>query len=114
MIPWGILIFGLGIKTQIDYLRQDLNDPKLFPTSAPRRYVYSKGDELVPRRQVEFHAQDAKEKGFTVAALEFFGESRHVGHVLLYPNRYWAIADVTWRSDKWKRYQYVPDTVSRS
>ncbi|KAF2673457.1 hypothetical protein BT63DRAFT_421605 [Microthyrium microscopicum] len=70
-------------------LRRQLNDPSLFPTSAPRVYVYSKTDDMVRWQDVESHAAEAATKGWSVKT-DRFEESKHVGHMVVDAQRYWA------------------------
>jgi hypothetical protein len=69
-------------------LRRNLNDPSLFPVSAPRVYLYSKADAMIRWRDVESHAAEAAAKGWSVKT-ELFEESKHVGHMVVDAQRYW-------------------------
>jgi hypothetical protein len=77
-----------GAVSFLRRLRKDLNDPAMFPKSAPRIYIYSKTDEMVDWQDVESHAEDAREKGWDVKTERFEG-SKHVGHLIADGKRYW-------------------------
>lgn len=63
-----------------------------------RTYVYSKLDELVDWRDVEAHADDAKQKGFKNIRREEFAGTGHVAHARGRENeeRYWGVVRGTW------------------
>jgi hypothetical protein len=69
-------------------LRKDLNNDRLFPTNAPRLYIYSLKDRMVMSNHVEKHAEDAKEKGWIVKTDKFL-DSEHVAHMMVDGERYW-------------------------
>jgi uncharacterized protein DUF829 len=71
-------------------MRKDLNDPMLFPLSAPRLYIYSKNDVMVAWAAVEHHARDGREIGYKVDT-QLFTSSTHVNHVVQESNRYWHL-----------------------
>jgi hypothetical protein len=68
-------------------MRQALNNPILFPSTASRTYLYSKTDKLIRWQDVEAHAKDARESNSEVR-LELFTGSQHVGHIMTDPERY--------------------------
>ncbi|EXJ63350.1 uncharacterized protein A1O5_11671 [Cladophialophora psammophila CBS 110553] len=84
-------------------LRRRLNDPRgVFtqPSLRARVYVYSQADALIAAAAVEAHAREAAQVmtgGTDRVQLEDFGKSRHVGHVLANPARYWGIIESLWR-----------------
>jgi hypothetical protein len=60
-------------------------------TAEKRRvYIYTPTDAIVGYRDVERHAAEAKEKGFSVA-LEKYDRSAHVSHLRKDETRYWNI-----------------------
>ena len=71
-------------------MRQELNDAKLFPSTASRTYFYSKTDKLIRWQDVEEHARIARE-GNSKVRLELFNGSQHVGHFKTDPERYSTI-----------------------
>jgi Eukaryotic protein of unknown function (DUF829) len=73
----------------IQALRRGLNDARLFPPPGRRVYLYSTADDMVGWRDVVAHAVEAKGLGYRVEMVEFAG-SKHVGHVMVDPKRYWA------------------------
>lgn len=84
------MLFGAEtIETQ--YLKA-LFQPRLLPwmnAQTPRLYVFSRTDELVPWKQVQRHAEAAKQSGLDVRC-EVYEESAHVAHMRLDPKRYWG------------------------
>jgi len=72
----------------ITKVRRQLIDPELFPTTAPRVYIYSKTDEMVGWEHVEWNAKQAEENGYRVTT-ERYENSKHVGHLMKDPERYW-------------------------
>ncbi|KIW00154.1 uncharacterized protein PV09_08330 [Verruconis gallopava] len=72
----------------ITKVRRQLIDPQLFPTSAPRVYIYSKTDRMVGWKDVEYNANLAKENGYSVRT-ERYENTEHVGHLRKDPERYW-------------------------
>jgi Eukaryotic protein of unknown function (DUF829) len=77
----------------LEQLRTDLNDPKLFPVSQPRAYVFSDKDLMVDENYVIKHAEEAKKVGFKDIREERFVGTAHVGHMLGDATRYWGIVD---------------------
>jgi hypothetical protein len=81
----------------IDVLRARLNDAVLFPRGAPRVYLASPADEMVPMEAVVAHCEAAREAGFEAEVVAFEG-SGHVAHVREDGGRYWG---AVW--DVWER-----------
>jgi hypothetical protein len=83
-----------------------LNLPNNLPPVS-RLYIYSKIDELIPYKDVEEHARQAKEElgirgggeGGEVR-LEKFENTSHVGHMRGDPERYWNSIQKVWRDSK--------------
>jgi hypothetical protein len=61
-----------------------------------RLYLYSDGDELVLRKDVENSIAQAREKGYSVKA-KSFGGSPHVGHMRANPELYWREIVESWK-----------------
>ncbi|KAK3938859.1 hypothetical protein QBC46DRAFT_264508 [Diplogelasinospora grovesii] len=76
-------------------LARSHNLPDREKVEVRRTYIYSKEDKLVDYRDVEEHAADAKQKGFSVRKEEFIG-SAHVAHVRKDEGRYWRVVRETW------------------
>ncbi len=70
-----------------------LNSPS-FP-SAPRLYLYSMTDLIIPGDEVAAHAEQARAGGVAVAE-EVFERSAHVSHARTDPERYWAAVKRLW------------------
>jgi hypothetical protein len=73
----------------ITRVRRELNDPVFFPLSANRVYLYSPTDVMVGWRDVERNAKEAEDSGYRVQLVKF-DESKHVGHMMEDPERYWG------------------------
>lgn len=87
-----------GIPDPIERKRQALNDQELFGSESSRCYIYSEADGIIGWRDVEDHAADAADKGFTVYSEKFDG-SEHCAHVRAGGGtRYWAIVDRLWQA----------------
>jgi len=86
---WKIGRALFGFLPFLTKMRHHLNDPTLFPKEAPRLYIYSKLDELVDSNDVEAHAIEAAQLGWTVKQ-EFYRDSKHVAHLMADSKRYWA------------------------
>lgn len=57
--------------------------------------MYSSTDALIPAKDVETHAAEAKAAGLDVT-LENFGKSAHVSHARTDPGRYWESVKALW------------------
>ena len=84
-----------GAKDVVEQLREDLNDRRLVAHEARRCYIYSDTDESVSAKDVEEHADDARQKGWLVSMEKFVG-SAHAGHMRLDGARYWKIVEGLW------------------
>lgn len=73
----------------------DLRNPKLFPSYAPRLYVYSTCDTIVRVQDIEKHLGQVKEEGLWIATRKN-GIARHVCTMSLYPEQYWADVRALW------------------
>lgn len=71
-------------------LRRRWNDTALFDPKAPRLYLFSKKDALIPFKDVQDHAADAKSKGWNIVREELFDQAPHCGLILEDPERYWG------------------------
>ena len=65
-----------------------------FPP-APRLYLYSKADLIIPGEEVAAHVKEARARGVEVAE-EVFERSPHVSHARTEPERYWAAVRKLW------------------
>jgi hypothetical protein len=91
-----VICIGMWIKHHIlkrenviTRVRRELNDSSLFPVSAKKVYLYSPSDAMVGWEDVERNAKEAEEVGYSVYMAKF-DESKHVGHVMEDPERYWG------------------------
>lgn len=73
-----------------------LNKTRNIAPECARLYVYSMSDELIYYRDVEAHAEDARQKGYQNVILERFEASSHVSHLRMDPMRYWNAVWKVW------------------
>ncbi|KAK7426907.1 hypothetical protein QQZ08_006655 [Neonectria magnoliae] len=72
-------------------------DDATFETKNARRlYLYSKEDDLIPWDDIESYRAQATEKGYKTDAEMFEGTS-HVGHMRMFPDKYWGAIQDSWR-----------------
>ncbi|KAH6681671.1 hypothetical protein B0J14DRAFT_220428 [Halenospora varia] len=94
------LYFGgymvMGIENAVERARREANDKTLLDIDAPRIYVYSVADKFVTWQDVEKHAKEAKEIGYTVEAMEKYEDTPHAGHMISDEKRYWAAVQKLW------------------
>lgn len=76
---------------------EGVEDTDLMSAAATRLYLYSKKDELVHWEDVEEHVAVAVDQGYRCIT-ERFEESPHVGHMRMYPERYWDAIARAWDS----------------
>lgn len=87
-IPWGI-------PNPIERVRRDLNDASLM-SEVRRCYIYSEEDVMVDFHDVEDHASEAIDRGFSVRKEKFHG-SGHCGHVRVGDgSQYWNAVRHLW------------------
>ena len=84
----------MKIPNPMDIAREMINDKALFQPSAKkgliRCYIYSEKDGLIHQHEVEDHIRYSESCGIVVRR-ERFLDSPHVGHMMMHPDRYWAI-----------------------
>ena len=72
-------------------------------SESSRCYIYSESDFMVGWRDIEDHAIDAADKGFTVQSEKFDG-SGHCAHVRVAGGaKYWAVVDRLWQGSRGRR-----------
>lgn len=93
-----LISFNLfDITNPIERIQQALNDTDSSKNERARCYIYGDADKMVRWRDVEAHAEDARQKGLVVRT-ERFGGSGHVAHARQGGGaRYWKIVDGMWR-----------------
>ena len=91
------LLSNVGVLPSIEDLRKILNHPRLFGSTAPRLYLYSKEDVMIDWMQVELHMQDAREKGYRVTGVKFEVGS-HCALVIKGAEQYWAAVKDLWEN----------------
>jgi hypothetical protein len=91
-----IICIGMWIKHHIfkrenviTRVRRELNDPAFFPIGAKKIFLYSPLDAMVGWEDVERNAKEAEQAGYSVQMVKF-DESKHVGHIMEDPERYWG------------------------
>ncbi|KAJ5715259.1 uncharacterized protein N7483_012440 [Penicillium malachiteum] len=78
-----------------DYVRAQMNDTTAAVDGTRRCYIYSEKDEIIAWEDVEEHAKDAQQKGWSVEQVKFQG-STHVGHMKQDPEMYRQAIVRTW------------------
>ncbi|KAH6847010.1 hypothetical protein B0I37DRAFT_135831 [Chaetomium sp. MPI-CAGE-AT-0009] len=86
----------LGATSAGEYSRLAVNDARLSDAGAKRLYLYSKEDEIIRWEDIEHHAADARQKGWSVTA-ELFEGTAHVGHMRAHAEQYWAAIAAAWK-----------------
>lgn len=86
----------IGATSAAEFSTQAVNDARLSDTSAKRLYLYSKEDDIIHWEDIEKHAADARQKGWSVSA-EVFEGTPHVGHMRAHPEQYWAAISAAWK-----------------
>jgi pimeloyl-ACP methyl ester carboxylesterase len=77
-------------------VQEHLTDPTLIPPCAPRLYIYSTPDQLVPVQDVEAHIERAKAKGVKSITVLKDETSGHVDHLRRDPVAYWETIRKLW------------------
>lgn len=86
----------IGATSAAEFSTTAVNDPRLSQTSVKRLYLYSKEDDIIHWEDIEEHAADARQKGWSVSA-EIFEGTPHVGHMRSHPEQYWAAIAASWK-----------------
>ncbi|KZP00156.1 hypothetical protein CALVIDRAFT_533807 [Calocera viscosa TUFC12733] len=86
---------ALGFPDSTGRMREDLLDPLLLPAEAPRAYIYSKGDKIVPWQSVEEMIELERGEGRKVDT-ERYEDTPHVAHARGDEVRYWRTVRRTW------------------
>lgn len=93
-ISMGTLMFLwctiLRKEDMVQRLRRRWNDSKLFNNTAARMYLFSKSDKLIPYRDVQDHAEDARRKGWKDVREELFEKAAHCALIMEDSARYWG------------------------
>ncbi|KAK4033276.1 transmembrane protein 53 [Parachaetomium inaequale] len=85
----------IGATSAAEFSKLAANDARFADEGAKRLYLYSKEDDIIHWEDIEKHAADARQKGFSVTA-ELFEGTPHVGHMRVHPERYWAAIAAAW------------------
>lgn len=88
----------LGIEIMATRGPRELNSARNIPHKTARLYVYSSSDKLIYWKDVETHAEEARNKGYANIILERFDGSSHVSHLRLDPSRYWNAVWKVWNA----------------
>ncbi|KAL2262654.1 hypothetical protein VTK26DRAFT_579 [Humicola hyalothermophila] len=86
----------VGATSAAEFSTRAVNDARLSDEAAKRLYLYSKEDDIIYWEDVEKHAADARQKGWSVSA-EVFQGTPHVGHMRGHPDQYWAAISTAWK-----------------
>ena len=79
----------------VNTARQDLNDPNFLANNIPRLYFYSEADKMVNWKDIEDHAESAKELGWPIEMVKFNG-TEHVHHMRNAEDTYWNSISQIW------------------
>jgi hypothetical protein len=85
----------IGATSAAEFSKLAVNDARFSDEGAKRLYLYSKEDDIILWEDIEKHAADARQKGFSVTA-ELFEGTPHVGHMRAHPEQYWAAIAAAW------------------
>lgn len=85
----------IGATSAAEFSTRAVNDPSLSDASAKRLYLYSKEDDIIHWEDIEKHAAEARQKGWSVSA-EMFEGTPHVGHMRAHPRQYWGVIGASW------------------
>ncbi|KAF1847428.1 indole-diterpene biosynthesis protein-like protein PaxU [Cucurbitaria berberidis CBS 394.84] len=78
-------------------LCEELNDDRVFDSSVPRVYLYSRADTMVGFEEADEHANIARAKGWDVTKVHF-EKSAHCGHVREDEAKYWTAVMEAWKT----------------
>ncbi|PLB43614.1 hypothetical protein P170DRAFT_441077 [Aspergillus steynii IBT 23096] len=101
LYPSIAAIFGLqraGFMHSVRQLREQMNDRTVFG-SAPRLYLYSAADDMVPWYDVRAHVDEARSQGFQAEGL-MFRDSPHCALIQEDAARYWGAIQAFWRGER--------------
>ncbi|KAF5639519.1 uncharacterized protein FTJAE_4857 [Fusarium tjaetaba] len=93
----GMLELLNGRDASPVYCNPVLNDPFFETKEASRLYLYSKADDMVRWEHVVQHETQASQCGYKASMKLFYG-SKHVGHMPMYPDQYWASIAKAWKA----------------
>jgi hypothetical protein len=86
----------IGATSAAEFSTGAVNDAALSDSSAKRLYLYSKEDDIIHWKDIEGHAADARQKGWSVTA-DLFEGTPHVGHMRAHPEQYWGAIASAWK-----------------
>ncbi|KAL2129558.1 hypothetical protein VTI74DRAFT_7607 [Chaetomium olivicolor] len=86
----------IGATSAAEFSTGAVNDTRFSDKGAKRLYLYSKEDDIICWEDIEKHAADARQKGWSVSA-EIFEGTPHVGHMRAHPEKYWAVIAAGWK-----------------
>lgn len=90
LIIVAILTRFFRFENKIMWSRRALNDETLFALAVPRLYIYSSEDEMILWKDVQDHAEEAKQAGYEQVFALPFDKGRHCAHVMEDGQRYWG------------------------
>lgn len=85
-----------GNQSAAEFSVNAVNDPDISVKLAGKLYLYSSGDDIISYKDIEEHAADARSRGYDVACVTF-DDTPHVGHMKVYPEKYWGAIDSRWK-----------------
>ncbi|KAJ7045943.1 hypothetical protein C8F04DRAFT_939792, partial [Mycena alexandri] len=99
LTPAVMLIFALGRPNLFVLLHTRLDTQGLLPLAdgyAPRLYIYSEDDQMIPFTAVEKHIEGLKANPSFDVTVEKFSGSQHVQHERHDRERYWNAVYTLW------------------
>jgi hypothetical protein len=87
--------YSPGNSNVVQVMRKELNDAELISLRGRRCYIYSKEDKIISWKDVEDHAEEARQKGWDVTLVKYTG-SNHVGHLRQDRVKYWNSVKKVW------------------
>ncbi|KAF4987261.1 hypothetical protein FGRMN_10463 [Fusarium graminum] len=96
LVSHGFLELLNGGDAAPIYCNPILNNPFFETKEASRLYLYSKEDDMVRWEHIVQHEADARQNGYETS-MKLFNGSKHVGHMPMYPDQYWASIAKAWK-----------------
>jgi hypothetical protein len=85
----------LGREAAGAFAMRIIDDASYQMKEVRRLYLYSQEDDLVAYEDIEHYAAESRQKGYRLRA-EVFKGSGHVGHMRMYPEKYWKAVIGAW------------------
>lgn len=96
VVNYGLMLNERLIPALHKHLRQPAIIPQPSDICAPRLYIYSDSDQMVPCDAVERHLDVLNKDGLTLVMTEKYHGSDHVSHMKADSDRYWSAVEEVW------------------